>query len=123
MRRGREGRGQELLVRREEDDKKSSRNSFRMSGPVFLALVNPKSGGNMGTQLLNRFSEILNEDRIYNLSEEGGPKRALQEHRGTENLRIIGKVRFPGFAIDIFSAGTLIRLVRNSCQIVIHIGK
>lgn len=85
------------------EGKKSSTDSFRMSGPVFLALVNPKSGGNMGTQLLNRFSEILNEDRIYNLSEEGGPKRALQEHKGTENLRIIGKVRFPGFAIDISS--------------------
>ena len=62
-----------------------------MSGPVFVALVNPKSGGNVGASLLSRFKEILNEERVYNLSEDGGPKRALVEHCQTENLRIIGK--------------------------------
>jgi hypothetical protein len=61
-----------------------------MSGPVFIALVNPKSGGNVGVQLLERFKEIFNDDRIYNLSETG-PKKALQDHRGTDNLRIIGE--------------------------------
>ena len=62
-----------------------------MSGPVFIALVNPKSGGNVGASLVNRFKEILDEDRVYNLSDDGGPERALQEHRRTENLRIIGR--------------------------------
>ena len=62
----------------------------RSAGPVFIALVNPKSGGNMGNQLLQRFKEILDDERVYNLS-EGGPEKALTEHRGTENLRIIGK--------------------------------
>ena len=61
-----------------------------MSGPVFVALVNPKSGGNVGASLLSRFKEILDEERVYNLSEDGGPKRALVEHCQTENLRIIG---------------------------------
>lgn len=61
-----------------------------MSGPVFIALVNPKSGGNVGNSLVSRFKEILDESRVYNLSDDGGPQRALQEHRGTENLRIIG---------------------------------
>ena len=61
-----------------------------MSGPVFVALVNPKSGGNVGASLLSRFKEILDEERLYNLSEDGGPKRALVEHCQTENLRIIG---------------------------------
>jgi len=60
-----------------------------MSGPVFVALVNPKSGGNVGASLLSRFKEILDEERVYNLSEDGGPKRALVEHCQTENLRII----------------------------------
>lgn len=60
-----------------------------MSGPVFVALVNPKSGGNVGTQLLTRFKEILDEDRIYNLCEEGGPRKALEDHKRTDNLRII----------------------------------
>ena len=62
-----------------------------MSGPVFVALVNPKSGGNVGQSLLSRFKDVLDEERVYNLSEDGGPKRALVEHCQTENLRIIGK--------------------------------
>ena len=62
-----------------------------MSGPVFVALVNPKSGGNVGASLLSRFKEILDEERVYNLSEDGGPLKALQEHLETDNLRIIGK--------------------------------
>jgi len=60
-----------------------------MNGPVvFLALVNPKSGGNVGTQLLERFKEILDENKIYNLS-EGGPRKALEDHGHKENLRLI----------------------------------
>ncbi len=64
-----------------------------MSGPVFVALVNPKSGGNVGNQLLNRFKEILDDDRVYNLCDEDnvGPRKALEDHRTTDNLRIIGK--------------------------------
>jgi len=60
-----------------------------MNGPVvFLALVNPKSGGNVGTQLLERFKEILDENKVYNLS-DGGPRQALEEHGQKENLRLI----------------------------------
>jgi len=60
-----------------------------MNGPVvFLALVNPKSGGNVGTQLLERFKEILDENKVYNLS-DGGPRQALEEHGHKENLRLI----------------------------------
>ena len=59
-------------------------------GPVFVALVNPKSGGNVGASLLTRFRENLDPSRVYNLAEEG-PKRALEEHWGKPNLRIIGR--------------------------------
>ena len=62
-----------------------------MSRHAFIALVNPKSGGNMGKQLLAKFKEVLDETRVYNLSEDGGPLKALQEHLETDNLRIIGK--------------------------------
>lgn len=61
---------------------------------VFIALVNPKSGGNIGNQLLQRFREIQKDDpvvEVYNLSEEGGPRKALEDHRGAKNLRIIGE--------------------------------
>ena len=61
-----------------------------MSAVVLVALVNPKSGGNVGSQLLERFKEILDEDKIYNLS-NGGPKKALEDHGHKENLRLIGK--------------------------------
>lgn len=77
-----------FLTRRDPGEKPTMTRSG--GGPVFVALVNPKSGGNMGNQLLQRFKEILDEERVYNLS-EGGPEKALAEHRGTENLRIIGK--------------------------------
>ena len=61
---------------------------------AFIALVNPKSGGNIGNQLLAKFKEELDEDRVYNLSEDGGPLRALKEHSQTDNLRIIGTYSF-----------------------------
>ena len=61
-----------------------------MSAVVLVALVNPKSGGNVGSQLLERFKEILDEDKIYNLS-NGGPKKALEDHGHKENLRLIGE--------------------------------
>ena len=63
-----------------------------MSGPIFVALVNPKSGGNLGHQLLSRFKEILKHDRVYNLAddEHPGPAKALEDHKNEENLRLIG---------------------------------
>ncbi|XP_040568365.1 eye-specific diacylglycerol kinase isoform X2 [Lepeophtheirus salmonis] len=60
-----------------------------MSSPMFIALINTKSGGNVGSYLLSRFKEILDEERVYNINADGGPGRALKEHLHTENLRII----------------------------------
>ena len=71
-------------------------------GPVFVALVNPKSGGNVGSTLLARFRDILDGGRVYNLAEEG-PKRALEEHWGKPNLRIIGRTQT--LALDRNSEG------------------
>ena len=67
-----------------------------MSGPIFVALVNPKSGGNLGQQLLSRFKEILKHDRVYNLAddEHPGPAKALEDHKNEENLRLIGMLVF-----------------------------
>ena len=61
-----------------------------MSRQVFLALVNPKSGGQMGSNLLSRFRDILDDERVHDLT-DGGPEKALRAHRGVENLRIIGR--------------------------------
>ena len=77
-------------------------------GPVFVALVNPKSGGNVGSTLLARFRDILDGGRVYNLAEEG-PKRALEEHWGKPNLRIIGRTQ------------TIIALDRKARPVDLHI--
>ena len=69
-----------------------------MSAVVLVALVNPKSGGNVGSQLLERFKEILDEDKIYNLS-NGGPKKALEDHGHKENLRLIGEHNISKFSL------------------------
>ena len=61
-----------------------------MSRNAFVALVNKRAGGNVGSSLLAKFKEELDEGRVYDLS-DGGPLRALQEHSQTDNLRIIGK--------------------------------
>ena len=50
-----------------------------MTEPIFVALINPKSGGKVGPELLQRFKEILNSENVHNLIEEGGPKPALQK--------------------------------------------
>ena len=58
-----------------------------------MALVNKRAGGNVGSSLLAKFKDELDEGRVYDLS-DGGPLRALQEHSQTDNLRIIGKPPF-----------------------------
>jgi len=59
-----------------------------MSRNAFVALVNKRAGGNVGSSLLAKFKDELDEGRVYDLS-DGGPLRALQEHSQTDNLRII----------------------------------
>ena len=60
---------------------------------VLVALVNPKSGGNMGSKLLEKFKEILPESQVYSLADEKhpGPGKALEDHKDVKNLRLIGK--------------------------------
>ena len=64
-----------------------------MTSTVFIALINPKSGGNVGPKLLQSFKEILPENRVYDLSdpEHPGPFKALEDHKDVEHLRIIGE--------------------------------
>ena len=64
-----------------------------MSRNAFVALVNKRAGGNVGSSLLAKFKDELDEGRVYDLS-DGGPLRALQEHSQTDNLRIIGIAPF-----------------------------
>ena len=90
-----------------------------MSAVVLVALVNPKSGGNVGSQLLERFKEILDEDKIYNLS-NGGPKKALEDHGHKENLRLIGEHNISKFSLGAKSGFPLKSVIRYIRLVSIH---
>ncbi|XP_068518961.1 diacylglycerol kinase iota isoform X10 [Anas acuta] len=53
-----------------------------------LVFVNPKSGGNQGTKILQTFMWYLNPRQVFDLSQEG-PKDALELYRKVPNLRIL----------------------------------
>lgn len=39
-----------------------------------LVLINPKSGGIMGSKLLKKFTWLLNPRQVFDLTQNGGPK-------------------------------------------------
>ncbi|XP_054480129.1 diacylglycerol kinase zeta-like isoform X2 [Anoplopoma fimbria] len=53
-----------------------------------LVFVNPKSGGNQGTKILQSFMWYLNPRQVFDLS-HGGPKEGLELYRKVHNLRIM----------------------------------
>ncbi|KAG9339086.1 hypothetical protein JZ751_024115 [Albula glossodonta] len=53
-----------------------------------LVFVNPKSGGNQGTKVLQMFMWVLNPRQVFDLS-QGGPRDALELYRKVPNLRIL----------------------------------
>ncbi|XP_043564875.1 diacylglycerol kinase iota isoform X1 [Chiloscyllium plagiosum] len=53
-----------------------------------LVFVNPKSGGNQGTKVLQMFMWWLNPRQVFDLS-RGGPREALDLYRKVANLRIL----------------------------------
>ena len=60
---------------------------------VIVALVNPKSGGKIGSQLLSQFKEILPNNQVYDLKDEQnpGPTKALEDWKDVDNVRLVGK--------------------------------
>uniref|UniRef100_A0A8D3EE48 Diacylglycerol kinase n=1 Tax=Scophthalmus maximus TaxID=52904 RepID=A0A8D3EE48_SCOMX len=53
-----------------------------------LVFVNPKSGGNQGTKIMQSFMWYLNPRQVFDLS-QGGPKEGLELYRKVHNLRIL----------------------------------
>ncbi|XP_044044027.1 diacylglycerol kinase zeta-like isoform X5 [Siniperca chuatsi] len=53
-----------------------------------LVFVNPRSGGNQGTKILQSFMWYLNPRQVFDLS-QGGPKEGLELYRKVHNLRIL----------------------------------
>lgn len=58
------------------------------SKPV-LVFVNPRSGGNQGAKMMQKFNWLLNPRQVFDLIQSGGPRAALELYRDVPNLRIL----------------------------------
>lgn len=58
------------------------------SKPI-LVFVNPRSGGNQGAKMMQKFNWLLNPRQVFDLIQSGGPRAALELYRDVPNLRIL----------------------------------
>jgi len=71
-----------------------------------IAFVNPKSGGLQGQVVLEQLKKQIGETNVYDLVQDHGPQRGLNENQHEKNLRIIacggdGTVGWVLSALDI----------------------
>ncbi|XP_045476406.1 eye-specific diacylglycerol kinase isoform X2 [Harmonia axyridis] len=53
-----------------------------------IVFINPRSGGNQGVRLLQKFQWLLNPRQIFDLT-QGGPRQGLELYRNVHNLRVL----------------------------------
>ncbi|XP_071452810.1 eye-specific diacylglycerol kinase isoform X2 [Hetaerina americana] len=53
-----------------------------------IVFINPKSGGNQGVKLLQKFQWLLNPRQVFDLT-QGGPRMGLEMFRKAPNLRVL----------------------------------
>uniref|UniRef100_T1JHM2 Diacylglycerol kinase n=1 Tax=Strigamia maritima TaxID=126957 RepID=T1JHM2_STRMM len=53
-----------------------------------IVFINPKSGGNQGSKLMQKFQWLLNPRQVFDLS-QGGPQAGLELYKKVPNLRIL----------------------------------
>lgn len=54
-----------------------------------LVFVNPRSGGNQGAKMMQKFNWLLNPRQVFDLIQSGGPRAALELYKEVPNLRIL----------------------------------
>ncbi|KAK7873463.1 hypothetical protein R5R35_011810 [Gryllus longicercus] len=53
-----------------------------------VVFINPRSGGNQGAKLLQKFQWLLNPRQVFDLT-QGGPRMGLELYRRVPNLRVL----------------------------------
>jgi len=53
-----------------------------------IVFLNPKSGGNQGAKLMQKFQWLLNPRQVFDLT-QGGPREGLEMYKKVPNLRVL----------------------------------
>lgn len=54
-----------------------------------LVFINPRSGGNQGAKMMQKFNWLLNPRQVFDLIQTGGPRPAIDLYKDVQNLRIL----------------------------------
>ncbi|XP_029665338.1 eye-specific diacylglycerol kinase [Formica exsecta] len=92
---GSSGRRKSKDKEKEEREKEKDQGELWIVKPIptatvkpVLVFINPKSGGNQGAKLLQKFQWLLNPRQVFDLT-QGGPKMGLELFKKVPNLRIL----------------------------------
>ncbi|XP_070162667.1 eye-specific diacylglycerol kinase isoform X2 [Polyergus mexicanus] len=92
---GSSGRRRNKDKEKEEREKEKDQGDLWIVKPIptatvkpVLVFINPKSGGNQGAKLLQKFQWLLNPRQVFDLT-QGGPRMGLELFKKVPNLRIL----------------------------------
>ncbi|XP_012537142.1 eye-specific diacylglycerol kinase isoform X3 [Monomorium pharaonis] len=91
----RKNKEKEKEEKEKEKEKEKSQGELWVVKPIptttikpVLVFINPKSGGNQGAKLLQKFQWLLNPRQVFDLT-QGGPKMGLELFKKVPNLRVL----------------------------------